>query len=206
MAWTKNTGSGVYNWKPRRPSIRDAGRRAAIIISFCHVTIATLILALASSPVYAQGSDTVAVKAKPKLTSKTFTKLLFAKTEEIALMSHDGRWEGVDNDLELRLRRDGTVLIIDYGYGISKTRGKYKFNSDGMIVISPIGTAPWLPMPCAIEKGFLAIRPPGKKELVAAARKAGIAKAELTDESYRESYEQWPLRQIIPKGDGVTKR
>ena len=184
-----------------------ASRYAIMFMSHSHYyTIAMLVLVLAASPLYSQGTDAGTEKPTQKVTPKTFSELLFAKTKEIALMSHDGRWEGMDNDLELRLSRDGTALMIDYGYGISKTRGKYKVTNDGTIVISPVGETPWLPMTCSIEKGLLVIRPPGKEELFAAARKAGIAEAELTDEAYHKSYEQWPLRQIDPQENGVTKR
>ena len=56
------------------------------------------------------------------------------------------------------------------------------------------------------RKRYVGDSPPGKDVLFAAARKVGIAEAELTDEAYQESYDQWPLRQIVQRKDGVTKR
>ena len=185
----------------------DGSRYALpLMLNRNYIVAALVALALLFSHAYAQGTDTKTTKSTQRVASKTFAQSLFAKTDEIVLMSHDGRWEGTDNDLELRLRRDGSVLLIDYGYAISRRQGRYNVKKDGTIVITPTGSTPWLPMPCLIEKGMLVIRPPGKDVLFAAARKVGIAEAELTDEAYQESYDQWPLRQIVQRKDGVTKR
>ena len=121
-------------------------------------------------------------------------------------MSHDGHWGGTDNDLELKLHRDGTAVTTNFGFSKTISHGKYKVEDDGTIIVTECGDIPSLAMPWAIENGKLVIRPPAKELLFEAARKYGIAESELTDEAYEESYERWPLRQIDRKKLGVTKR
>jgi hypothetical protein len=121
-------------------------------------------------------------------------------------MSHDGHYEGADNDLSIVLHRDGTAVVEEDSYAVMIWRGKYVVDDEGRIVIMPSETSRWLPMPWSIDKGKLVIKPPPKAQVFEAARKAGIAESELTDEAYEESYQQWPLRQIEPgKQSGASE-
>lgn len=167
---------------------------------------ALIVLCLATISTSAQEPANFTKNGSKAITVKNFKQVLFADETEIALMSHNGEWEGTDNDLELKLRRDGTVVITDFGFTVITERGMYKVNDDGTIVITPSGRTPWLPMPLAIKNGKLVIRPPAKELLFEAARKVGIPESELTDNAYRDEYERWPLRQIDRKTVGVTMR
>ncbi|MEZ6077094.1 MAG: hypothetical protein R3C09_23045 [Pirellulaceae bacterium] len=168
--------------------------------------LALIVLFVATSSTSAQEPANFTTNARQTVTAKNFKQILFADEPEITLMSHNGEWEGSDNDLEFKLRRDGTLVITDFGYTVITERGRYKVNNDGTIVITPSGRTPWLAMPLAIENGKLVIRPPAKEVLFEAARNVGIPESELTDDAYRDEYERWPLLQIDRKKAGVTKR
>lgn len=136
------------------------------------------------------------VNSKPTLTARDFHQAAFSKMSVVILVSHDGVYEGSDDDLELKLRKDGTVIVNEYGFGLKSTVGRYQVTNSGTVIIQPNGEPEWLPMPWSVEKELLVIQPPAKEVLWEQARKAGIPENQLTEEAYKESYDQWPLRQI----------
>ena len=154
--------------------------------------IAALTFGLCVALLFCQDVD---ANRKNPDSANTPSELLFSQANEIVLLSHNGIWQGTDDDLELRLRRDGTVMIIDYSFASSKTTGEYKLNDDGSITILPAGKDPWTPMPFSLGNGKLVIWPETKEAFFAAARKAGTDEALLTETAYNESFNQWPLRQ-----------
>lgn len=153
------------------------------------------------APASAIADEHVAANSNPgdvqsAVTAEDFRRLVFKDTDEVRLMSHNGEWEGADNDLELHLRRDGTARITWYGYNVHATAGKFALERNGTIVITPKREVPWLPMPWAFCEDKLVIKAPGKEILFDAARAAGVPESELTQEAHDEEYEQWPLRQV----------
>ena len=177
------------------------------IMSFRIRTLfATWALWLSTTGGIAQEVRITPPEAKYQPAAKVLPEELFADGPKVDLMSHNGIWGGQDNDTEITLRRDGTLLITTYSYSVSYAPGKYKLVDNGTIVITPTEGKLWLPMPWSIEDGKLVIGSPDKKLLFEAARKAGIPESELTEEAYKEACEQWPFRQVDRKKIGVTKR
>lgn len=80
------------------------------------------------APASASGDENASAKPspadkQPAVTAEDFRRLVFKDTDEVRLMSHNGEWEGTDNDLGLHLRRDGTARITHYGFNVYTTVG-----------------------------------------------------------------------------------
>ena len=126
-------------------------------------------------------------------------KVLFSETDNIVLRSHNGVWEGRDDDLELVLRVDGTALITDFGYMVTKQSATYELSNEGMLTIKPDAARSWLPMKTTMGGGKLVVSRPNLSDARRAAVDAGFGPEEVTEEVIAEAFDQWPLRQVTPK-------
>lgn len=154
----------------------------------------------------AQQAESKTVKIEQARNGKAFREAVFSKRSAVTIVSHNGVYEGTDDDLEMVLRSDGSVRITEFGFGVTSTNGKYVVNDDGTITIKPNGDPEWEPLRWSLEDELLVIRPPTKEVFFAYARRSGVPEVHLTDEAYTETYERWPLREIKARKESVTKR
>jgi hypothetical protein len=121
---------------------------------------------------------------------------IFADCKSVTMLSHDGNWIGTDYDLTLKLNDDGSAIITDFGYAVTRTPATYTFDSQGCLVVTPQDGKPWPPMPVSLTDGILVVYPPPENVIRDAALAAGIPESEITQDAIKDSYDQWPLRQL----------
>ena len=59
-----------------------------------------------------------------------------AKPSGAKFRSRDGRWYGMDSDADIALKRNGTVQVTEFGYGVDTYGGTYSVDDSGTIHVT----------------------------------------------------------------------